>query len=95
MELPTLSKCRSVKASSPREVKSVTSGKAELALPTLAIAEVPVSDLPVADRLLLWENSQLVKPRVQPEATVKREDKNDEAQPEEKNPYARGVWIEK
>ena len=84
-----------VKVSSPREVKSVTSGKAELALPTLAIAEVPVSELPVADRLLLWENSQLVKPRVQPEATLKREDKNDAAQAEEKDPYARGVWIEK
>ena len=95
VKLPTLSKCRSVKASSPREVKSVTSGKAELALPTLAIAEVPVSDLPVADRLLLWENSQLVKPRVQPEATLKREDKNGAAQPEE-SPYARGVvWIER
>jgi len=76
-------------------VKSVTSGKAELALPTLAIAEVPVAELPVADRLLLWENSQLVKPRVQHEATLKSEDKNDAAQPEEKDPYARGVWIEK
>ena len=95
MELPTLSKCRSVKASSPREVKSVTSGKAELALPTLAIAEVPVSDLPVADRLLLWENSQLVKPRVQLEVTPKSEDKKDAAQAEEKDPYARGVWIAK
>ena len=80
---------------SPREVKSVTSGKAELALPTLAIAEVPVSELPVADRLLLWENSQLVKPRVQHEATLESEDKNDAVQPEEKEPYARGVWIEK
>ena len=91
VEHPTLSRCRTVKVSSPREVKSATSGKAELALPTLAIAEVPVSELPVADRLLLWENSQLVKPRVQPEATLKREDKNDAAQSEEKNPYARGV----
>ena len=76
-------------------MKSVTSGKAELALPTLAIAEVPVSELPVADRLLLWENSELVKPMVQREATLKSEDKNDAAQPEEKDPYARGVWIEK
>ena len=65
VEHPTLSRCRSVKASSPREVKSATSGKAELAVPTLAIAEVPVAELPVADRLLLWENSQLVKQRVQ------------------------------
>ena len=87
--------CHSVIVGSPREVKSATSGKAELALPTLAIAEVPVSELPVADRLLLWENSQLVKPRVQHEATLKSEDKNDAAQPEEKDPYARGIWIEK
>ena len=95
VEHPTLSRCRTLKVSSPREVKSVTSGKAELALPTLAIAEVPVSELPVADRLLLWENSQLVKPRVQPEATRKHEDTNDAAQPEEKDACARGIWIGK
>ena len=52
--------CRPVEIGSPRKVKSATSGKAELALPTLAIAEVPVAELPVRDRLLLWENSQLV-----------------------------------
>ena len=94
VEHPTPSRCRSVKVSSPREVKSTTRGKAELTLSTLAIADVPVSELPVADRLLLWENSQLVKPRVQPEATLKHEDKNDAAQAQE-SPYARGVWIEK
>ena len=77
------------------EVKSATSGKAELALPTLAIAEVPVAELPVADRLLLWENSQLVKHRVQHEATLKNEDKNDAAQPEATDPYAGKVLIEK
>ena len=84
-----------MKVSSPREVKSTTRGKAELTLSTLAIADVPVSELPVADRLLLWENSQLVKPRVQLEVTPKSEDKKDAAQAEEKDPYARGVWIEK
>ena len=87
--------CHIVVVGSPREVKSATSGKAELALPTLAIAEVPVAELPVRDRLLLWENSQLVKFRVEREATLKSEDKNDAAQLEEEHPYARGVWIEK
>ena len=80
---------------SPREVKSAASGKVELALPTLAIAEVPVSELPVADRLLLWENSQLVKPRAQPGATLKSEDKNDAAQLEATDPYACRTLIEK
>ena len=85
--------CHILAVGSPREVKSATSGKAELALPTLAIAEVPVSELPVADRLLLWENSQLVKPRVQPEATLKSEDKNDAAQSEATDPSAEGFVI--
>ena len=76
-------------------MKSATSGKAELALPTLAIAEVPVAELPVRDRLLLWENSQLVKVRVEHEAKLKSEDKNDTAQPEGNDPYAGGVLIEK
>ena len=76
-------------------MKSATSGKAELALPTLAIAEVPVAELPVRDRLLLWENSQLVKVRVEHEAQLKNEDKNDTAQPEVKDPCAGGVLIEK
>ena len=75
-------------------MKSGTSGKAELALPTLAIAEVPVAELPVRDRLLLWENSQLVKFRVEHEATLKSEDKDDAAQPEATDPYAGGVLIE-
>ena len=78
-----------------REVKSATSGKAELAVPTLAIAQVPVAELPVRDRLLLWENSQLVKFRVEHEATLKSEDKNDAAQPAATDPYAGGVFIEK
>ena len=69
-------------------MNSATNGKAELALPTLAIAQVPVAELPVRDRLLLWENSQLVQFRVQNEATQKSEDKNDAAQPEATDPYA-------
>ena len=64
-------------------------------MPTLAIAEVPVAELPVEDRLLLWENSQLVKFRVEHEATLKSEDKNDAAQPAATDPYAGGVLIEK
>ena len=76
-------------------MKSATSGKAELALPTLAIAEVPVAELPVRDRLLLWENSQLVKVRVEHEAKLKNEDKNGTAQSEVNDPYAGGVLIEK
>ena len=87
--------CHIVVVGSPREVKSATSGKAELALPTLAIAEVPVAELPVRDRLLLWENSQLVKVRVEHEAKLKNKDKNDTAQPEVTDPYAGGVLIEK
>ena len=73
---------------------SATSGMAELTVPTLAIAEVPVAELPVRDRLLLWENSQLVKFRVEHEATVKSEGKNDAAQPEATDPCADGVLIE-
>ena len=80
---------------SPHEVKSATSGKAELALPTLAIAEVPVGELPVQDRLLLWENSQLVKFSVKHEATLKSEDTSDAAQPEATDPCAVGALIEK
>ena len=87
--------CHSVVVGSPREVKSATSGKAELALPTLAIAEVPVAQLPVRDRLLLWENSQLVKLKVEHEATSKSEDKNDATQVEATDPYVGGVFIEK
>ena len=87
--------CHNVVVGSPREVKSATSGKAELALPTLAIAEVPVAELPVEDRLLLWENSQLVKFSVKPEATLKSEDTNDTAQPEATDPCAVGALIEK
>ena len=87
--------CHSVRVGSPREVKSATSGKAELALPTLAIAEVPVAELPVRDRLLLWENSQLVKGRVEHEAKLKSKDKNDTAQPEVTDPCAGGVFFEK
>ena len=79
---------------SPREVKSATGGKAELALPTLAIAEVPVAELPVRDRLLLWENSQLVKFRVEHEAILKSKDRNeDTAQPEVTDPCAGGVHL--
>ena len=89
-----LSRCRSVGVGSPREVKSAASGKAELALLTLAIAEVPVAELPVRDRLLLWENSQLVKRRVEQEATLKSEDNNDAAQPAATDPYTGGVLIE-
>ena len=74
-------------------MRSVTSGKAELALPTLAIAEVPVAELPVRDRLLLWENSQLVEFKVEHEATLKSERK-DSAQLEKTDPYAGGVLIE-
>ena len=77
-----------------REVISATSGKAELAVPTLAIAEVTVAELPVRDRLLLWENSQLVKFRVEHEATLKSEDKSEAALPEATDPYAEGVLIE-
>ena len=76
-----------------REVISATSGKAELAVPTLAIAEVPVAELPVRDRLLLWENSQLVEFKVEDEATLKSERK-DAAQPEATDPYAGGVLTE-
>ena len=64
-----------------------------MALPTLAIAEVPVAELPVRDRLLLWENSQLVKFKVEDEATLKSERK-DVAQPEATDPYEGGVLIE-
>ena len=71
----------------------MTSGKAELVLPTLAIAEVPVGELPVEDRLLLWENSQLAKFSVKPEATRTSEKKDDAAQPETKDPYTGGVLI--
>ena len=76
-------------------MKSAASGKAELALPTLAIAEVPVAELPVRDRLLLWENSQIVNFRVQHEATLNSEDKNDAAQLEATDPYAGRTLIEK
>ena len=89
------SRFHSVVVGSPHEVKLATSGKAELALPTLAIAEVPVGELPVEDRLLLWENSQLVKFSVKHEATLKSEDTNDTAQPEATDPCAGGVLIEK
>ena len=68
---------------------------AELALPTLAIAEVPVAELPVEDRLLLWENSQLFKFRVEHGATLKSEDTKDAAHPEAMDPYAGGVLLEK
>ena len=78
-----------------REVKSATSGKAELVVPTLAIAELPVAELPVGDRLLIWENSQLVKFRVEHEGTSKNEDKNDAAQSETTDPSAAGLVIEK
>ena len=78
-----------------RKVRSATSGKAELAVPTLAIAQVPVAELPVRDRLLIWENSQLVKFRVEHEATLKSEDKNDEATSEATDPCAEGLVIEK
>ena len=88
-------RCHIVVVGSPREVKSATSGKAELALPTLAIAEVPVAELPVRDRMLLWENSQLVKASVEHEAKLQNEDKNDTALPEVKDPCAGGVLIEK
>ena len=64
-----------------------------MALPTLAIAEVPVGELPVEDRLLLWENSQLVKFSVKPEATRTSEKKDDAAQPEIKDPYTGGLLI--
>ena len=76
-----------------RKVRSATSGKAELAVPTLAIAEVPVAELPVRDRLLIWENSQLIKFRVEHEG--KSEDKNDAAQSEATDPSAEGLVIEK
>ena len=78
-----------------REVRSATSGKAELVVPTLAIAELPVAELPVRDRLLIWENSQLVKFRVEHEATLKSEDKNDAAQSEATDPSAERLVIEK
>ena len=78
-----------------REVRSATSGKAELALPTLAIAEVPVAELPVRDRLLLWENSQLVKFSVKHDDTRTSEKKDDAAHPETKDPYTRGLAVEK
>ena len=64
-----------------------------MALPTLAIAGVPVGELPVEDRLLLWENSQLVKFSVKPEAARTSEKKDDAAQPETKDPYTGGVLI--
>ena len=83
--------CHNVVVGSPREVKSATSGKAELALPTLAIAQVPVAELPVQDRLLLWENSQLVKVRVEHEAKLKNKDKTHTSQLEVTDPYAGGV----
>ena len=76
-------------------MRSAASGKAELALPTLDIAQVPVAELPVRDRLLLWENSQLVKVRVEHEATLKSKGKNDTAQPEVNDPYAGVALIEK
>ena len=75
-------------------MRSTASGKAELAVPTLAIAELPVAELPVRDRLLIWENSQLVKFRVEHEATLKSEDKNDAAQSEATDPSAEGFVIE-
>ena len=77
------------------EVRSATSGKAELAVPTLAIAEVPVAELPVRDRLLIWENSQLIKFRVEHDGTLKSEDKSDAAQSEATDPSAEGLVIEK
>ena len=77
-----------------REVRSATSGKAELVVPTLAIAELPVAELPVRDRLLLWENSQLVKLRDENEVIQKSEDKNEAAQPEVTDPYAGRVLLE-
>ena len=64
-----------------------TGGKAELALPTLAIAEVPVAELPVEDRLLLWENSPIVKFSVKHDATRTSEKKDDAAQPGTEDPY--------
>ena len=64
-----------------------------MALPTLAIAEVPVAELPVEDRLLLWENSQLVKFSVKHDATQTSEKKDDAAQPEIKDPYAAELWF--
>ena len=76
-------------------MKSAASGKAELALPTLAIAEVPVADLPVEDRLLLWENSQLVTFSIKHDVTQTNEKKDDAAQPEAKDPYTGGVLIQK
>ena len=72
---------------------SATSGKAELALPTLAIAEVPVAELPVEDRLLLWENSQLFKFSVQHDATRTSEKRDDAAQHEINDPYAAELWF--
>ena len=78
-----------------REVRSATSGRAELALPTLAIAEVPVAELPVEDRLLLWENSQLFKFRVEHEAISKSEDTGDAAHPAAMDPSAGGTLLEK
>ena len=66
-------------------MKSATSGKVELALPTLAIAEVPVAELPVVDRLLLWENSPLVK--IKHDAIQTSEKTDDAAQPESKDSY--------
>ena len=59
-----------------------------MALPTLAIAEVPVAELPVRDRLLLWENSQLFKLRGEQEAILKTEGKKEAAQLEATDPYA-------
>ena len=76
-------------------VKAAASRKAELALPTLAIAEVTVAELPVQDRLLLWENSELVKFRVKHGDTRTSEKKDDTAQPVIKDPYAGGVALEK
>ena len=64
-------------------------------MPTLAIAEVPVAELPVRDRLLIWENSQLIKFRVEHEGTLKSEDKSDAAQSEATDPSAEGLVIEK
>ena len=62
---------------------------------TLAIAEVPVADLPVEERLLLWENSQLIKFSVKHEATRTSERNDDTARPRPKDPYTGGVLLEK
>ena len=75
-------------------MKSATSGRAELALPTLAIAEVPVAELPVEARLLLWENLQPVKFSIEHDTTRTSENKEGTAQPES-DPYTSGVLFAK